>query len=65
MQDEMGPEDSGTQIRVLISTRNRLARNGRKNESYDGLINRLLDHWNQTYPEPEPIKMARRPPSPR
>jgi len=38
-----GEEDSITTIKLRASTRDRLMSKGRKNESYDDLINRLLD----------------------
>jgi len=34
---------NGTSIRLSVETRDRLARYGYKNESYDTLLNRILD----------------------
>jgi len=42
-QPEIGPNDSGTQIRITFGTRGRLVEIGKKNESYDACINRLID----------------------
>lgn len=42
-QPEIGPNDSGTQIRITFVTRRRLIEIGKKNESYDTCINRLID----------------------
>jgi hypothetical protein len=43
MQPEFGPGDTGTQIRITFRTRKRLVDIGRKNESYDACINRIVD----------------------
>lgn len=34
-----------TTVTIAIPTRNRLVEIGRKNESYDEIINKLLDHY--------------------
>ena len=46
-----------TSLRIDTGTRDRLKEIGKKNESYDTLINRLLDHYhNFTIIKPKGIK---------
>jgi len=39
----MSPMEEGTMVRVFKSTRDRLKERGKKGDSYDAIINRLID----------------------
>jgi len=43
--------DMDTTIRLSTDTRDKLVEIGRKNESYDALIIRLVEHWKKTSPK--------------
>jgi len=49
MQSEYIPT-MDTTLRVSTETRDKLVELGKKNESYDAIIERLIEHWARTHP---------------
>ena len=47
-RDKDRDKDSAT-IQIRKKTRERLGKLGSMNETYDGFINRILDHWEQSH----------------